>query len=103
MEWIYYKTDESGNAEMVSKENFLNSCDIDEFYIPMFSDRENVNRQWYCLGDKILGYREKAICSYDECLKCSLLECMTGQVARNEGIEGYKKFLLMLDDAEENV
>ena len=40
-------------------------------------------------------------CSYQNCLKCELSTCMTGQIARELGEAAYNEFLKALDDAEE--
>lgn len=40
-------------------------------------------------------------CSYQNCLKCEILSCMTGQIAREQGEAGYNEYLKVLDEAEE--
>lgn len=39
-------------------------------------------------------------CTFENCLKCTLENCWTGQIARNQGIEAYTEHLAMLDEAE---
>lgn len=39
------------------------------------------------------------ICSYEQCLHCHCKDCWTGQIAREQGKEGYDNMMDMLANA----